>query len=216
VTWTVPDGLTTVPTVTGMLAAPGGEPARFLITPGALDGIEPTGDATTFVALDPAVPDALDHARTAAAQIDPSKHVDPVLTEGLAPVLADIRQALLAGAAALLLLVGASLLVNVVEQMRERRRLLAALLAFGVRRRTLSASVLLQLAVPVVLGLALAAVTGTGLSTLLQIGMEVPVQLDWAGIGTTSGVAALVVLLTTAASLPLLWRLMRPEGLRSE
>ena len=214
--WTVPDALTTVPTVTGMMASPEGEPARFFITPGALEGVAPTTDSSTLVALDPAVPDAMDHVRTAAAQIDASTHVDPVLTEGLAPILADIRQALVAGTAALLLLIGASLLVNVVEQMRERRQLLAALLAFGVRRRTLSASVLLQLAVPVVLGLALAAVTGTGLSTLLQSGMEVPVQLDWAGIGTTSGVAALVVMLTTAASLPLLWRLMRPEGLRAE
>ncbi|WP_299035226.1 FtsX-like permease family protein [uncultured Pseudokineococcus sp.] len=216
-TWTVPETLTTVPTVTGMMSSPEGEPARFLITPGALEGVEPLASSSSvLIALDPAVPDAMDHARTAVAQVDASMHVDPVVIEGLAPVLADIRQALLAGTAALLLLIGASLLVNVVEQMRERRRLLAALLAFGVRRRTLSASVLLQLAVPVVLGLALAAVTGTGLSTLLQIGMEVPVRLDWAGIGTTSGVAALVVLVTTAASLPLLWRLMRPEGLRAE
>lgn len=215
--WTVPDAVGAVPTVTGMLASPGGEPARFLITPGALEGVEPPpSSSSTFVALDPAVPDALDLVRTAAAQIDAGRYVDPVLTEGLEPVLRDFRQAPVAGTAALLLLIGASLLVNVVEQLRERRQLLAALLAFGVRRRTLSASVLLQLAVPVLLGLALAVVTGSGLSALLQIGMEAPVRLDGAGIGTTSGVAALVVLLMTAASLPLLWRLVRAQGLHGE
>jgi len=215
--WTVPDAVRAVPTVTGFMASPGGERARFLITPGALGGVEPADpDTTLFVALDPAVPDAMDHLRTAAARIDATRYVDPVRTEGLLPALADARQALVAGTAALLLLIGASMLVNVAEQLRERRRLLAALLAFGARRRTLGASVLLQLAVPVVLGLALAIVTGSGLSALLQVGVEAPVRIDWAGIGATSGVAALVVLLTTAASLPLLWRLMRPEGLRSE
>ena len=45
---------------------------------------------------------------------------------------------------------------------------------------------------------------------------EVPVRPDWSGIGATSGAAVLVVLLTTAASLPLLWRLTGPGGLRSE
>ncbi len=123
---------------------------------------------------------------------------------------------LLAGATALLLLIGASMLVNVVEQLRERRRLLAVLMAFGTRRRTLAWSVLYQVAVPVVLGLALAVATGTGLASILQTAAEAPIRFDWRGIGLTSGAAALVVLLTTAASLPLLWRLTRPGGLRSE
>jgi len=58
--------------------------------------------------------------------------------------------------------------------------------------------------------------TGTGLAAILQAAAEVPVQPGWSGIGATSGAAVLVVLLTTAASLPLLWRLTSPGGLRSE
>ena len=83
-------------------------------------------------------------------------------------------------------------------------------------RGVLGGSVLYQVAVPVLLGLAFAVLTGTGLAVLLQLAVQAPVRLDWLGIATTSGAAALVILLTTAASLPLLWRLMKPGGLRSE
>jgi hypothetical protein len=70
--------------------------------------------------------------------------------------------------------------------------------------------------VPVALGLTLAVLTGTGLAMVLQALADAPISVDWHGIGATSGVAALVVLLTTTASLPLLWRLTKPGGLRSE
>ncbi len=45
---------------------------------------------------------------------------------------------------------------------------------------------------------------------------KAPIRLDWSGVGATSGAAALVVLLATAASLPLLRRLSTPTGLRNE
>jgi ABC-type antimicrobial peptide transport system permease subunit len=108
------------------------------------------------------------------------------------------------------------MLVNVIEQLRERRQLLAVLVAFGTRRRTLGGSVLFQVAIPVVLGLALAVLTGSVLALALQAAVEAPLTFDWQGVGLTSGTAALVVLLTTAGSLPLLWRLTRPGNLRSE
>jgi hypothetical protein len=60
------------------------------------------------------------------------------------------------GALVVLVLIAAGLLIGMVEQLRERRRLLAALLAVGVRRRTLGGALLVQTAVPVLLGLALA------------------------------------------------------------
>jgi hypothetical protein len=148
--------------------------------------------------------------------VDPLAAVHPIESRSVESTLLAIRQGLLVGATALLLLIGASMLVNVVEQLRERRRLLAVLVAFGTRRGTLTGSVLWQVAIPMLLGLTAAAVTGTGLASLLQIAAGAPVRFDWFGIGATSGAAALVVLLTTAASLPLLWRLTRPGGLRSE
>nr|BFF18158.1 hypothetical protein GCM10025730_16790 [Promicromonospora thailandica] len=216
--WTLPASTRSADPAPGTVAVmDGGGPARILVTPGALAGVRPEVMAVTaYVALDPAVPDALDLMRTAAAQVDPRAYAASIEARGIATALGGIRQVLLVGTVALLVLIGASMLVNVVEQLRERRRLLAVLVAFGTRRRTLSASVLLQVAVPVALGLLLAVATGSVLALGLQVAVEAPLSFDWAGVGTTAGVAALVVLLTTAAGLPLLWRLTRPEGLRSE
>lgn len=215
--WTLPASAAVVDPPSGGVNAMGGMPARILVTPGALAGIRPEPESVTaYVALDPAVPDALDHMRTAAAQVDPAAYASSIEQERIASVLGGVRQSLLVGTVALLLLIGASMLVNVVEQLRERRRLLAVLVAFGTRRRTLGGSVLFQVAIPVLLGLTLAVATGSGLALALQTAVDAPLTFDWVGVGVTSGAAALVVLLTTAAGLPLLWRLTRPEALRSE
>lgn len=217
VRWTLPVSAEVVDPPDGGVNAMGGLPARILVTPGALEGIRLDPESVTaYVALDPAVPDALDHLRTAAAQVDPAAYASPIEQERIASVLGGVRQSLLVGTVALLLLIGASMLVNVVEQLRERRRLLAVLVAFGTRRRTLGGSVLFQVAIPVLLGLTLAVLTGSGLALALQTAVDAPLTFDWVGVGVTSGAAALVVLLTTAAGLPLLWRLTRPETLRSE
>lgn len=213
--WTLPASAETVAPPQGGVGSMGGAPARILVTPAALGGIDLEPESVTaYVALDAAVPDALEHLRTAAGQVDPRAYASPIAQSTAA--LGDIRQVLLVGTVALLVMIGASMLVNVIEQLRERRRLLAVLVAFGTRRRTLGGSVLFQVAIPVVLGLALAVVTGSGLSLALQTSVEAPLTVDWAGIGATSGVAALVVLLTTAGGLPLLWHLTRPSGLRNE
>jgi hypothetical protein len=211
--WTLPSTARTVPAhPDDVLAADG----ALLVTPAALVGIPRPLATDVYVGVDPADPDALDRVRNATARLDPSVLVWPVDPHTVEATLLNIRQGLLAGATALLLLIGASMLVNVVEQLRERRRLLAVLVAFGTRRTTLTGSVLYQVAIPILLGLALAVATGTGLSTILQTAAEAPIRFDWRGIGITAGAAALVVLLTTTASLPLLWRLTRPGGLRSE
>src|SRR5690606_27731834 len=123
---------------------------------------------------------------------------------------------LIAGATATLLLIGVSLLVNLVEQLRERRRVLAGLVAVGTRRRTLALSVLGQAAVPVVLGLLLAVGAGIVVGTAVLKIFSEPVSYDWGAIVLVSGVAAVVVLGVTALSLPVLWRLMRVDGLRTE
>jgi len=215
--WTLPASAEVVEPAPGGVSAMGGGPARILVTPGALDGIDVDPESVTaYVTLDPAVPDALDHLRTAAAQVDPVAYASPIAQERITSILGGVRQVLQVGTVALLVLIGASMLVNVIEQLRERRQLLAVLVAFGTRRRTLGGSVLFQVAIPVVLGLALAVVTGSVLALALQAAVDAPLAFDWRGVGVASGAAALVVLLTTAASLPLLWRLARPTGLRSE
>lgn len=212
--WTVPADARTVPA--DARYAGSGVASWLLLTPQAADGLvlADAGEEVRVV-VDPAVPDAMDHLRTAVLRVDPTAYVTPG-AERVATTMDTVRAALLVGTIGLLVVVGASLLVDVLEQLRERRRLLAVLLAFGTRRRTLGVSVLYQVAVPVALGLALAVATGAGLAAVLQRAAGAGVRLDWFGIGTTSGTAAAVVLLTTAATLPLLWRLTRPGALRSE
>lgn len=64
------------------------------------------------------------------------------------------------GAVLILLLTGASTTVSAPEQLRERRRPLSVLIAFGTRRTALCRSVLWQTGLPVRPGLALATVSG--------------------------------------------------------
>ncbi|KGM10090.1 ABC transporter permease [Cellulomonas bogoriensis] len=219
-TWAVPSQVrTALPPDDPYGMAPADEPADawLFLTPAALaDGVELRGYTSVLVALDRGVPDAVDHLRTAVAQTYPRAYVSDRAQESLMGGLGVIQQVLRVGTAVLLTMVGASLLVNVVEQLRERRRLLAVLAAFGVRRRTLGLSVLWQVALPVVLGLTIAVGVGVGLGAALQAATRTPLVVDWGGTAVTAGAAAAVVLLTTAASLPLLYRLSRAEGLRAE
>ena len=124
---------------------------------------------------------------------------------------------LTAGAVAVLLVIGASLLVSVAEQLRERRRVLAVMAAFGTRGLTLACSVLWQTALPVVLGLTLAIVLGAALGAVLMAIAGLPIGFDWgsvallAGAGTRRGGLGV-----TALTLPILQRQISPEALRAE
>lgn len=218
--WTLPDDARTVvldPDTDPARLLDGVNPAWIFMTPSALGDVEVgPGYESVLVALDPAVPDAVDRLRTTAAQVEPRAYVADMQQGSLTGALGTVREVLLAGTIALLVVVGASLLVTVVEQLRERRRPLAVLVAFGTRRRVLGLSVLWQVTIPVVLGLALAVVTGTSLAVALQRSVGAPVGIDWWTVGLTSGGAAVVVLLVTAASLPLLLTLTRSDALHSE
>ena len=122
-----------------------------------------------------------------------------------------------AGAAIVIALIGLSLLLTALDQLRERRRLLAVLVAFGTRRSTLGWSLLWQSAVPVALGLAVAVAAPASGSARCCCGSSAPASTSpgstWSAM---AGVGAAVVVLVTAASLPVLFRTMRPEGLRTE
>ena len=109
-------------------------------------------------------PDTLEQVRNAAAAIDPRactiQELHRTRTDGQ---FAQLRRAMLIGASIVIGLIGLSLLLTALEQLRERRRLLAVLVAFGTRRSTLSWSVLWQSAVPVALGIGIAVMTGIAL-----------------------------------------------------
>ncbi|WP_267243274.1 FtsX-like permease family protein [Streptomyces sp. PR69] len=172
--------------------------------------------ATLYVRLDDSVPDAVEHVRTALRQADPL--LSPLTLQATmeSERFASIRTGLYVGAACVLLLIGASLLVSQLEQLRERKKLLSALVAFGTRRSTLSLSVLWQTAVPVALGLALSTAVGLTLGAVLLRMANAQVVIDWVSVASMAGIGTAVVLAVTALSLPPLLRLMRPEGLRTE
>ncbi|EKX65559.1 ABC transporter permease [Streptomyces ipomoeae] len=199
-----PDSLRSA--MSGLLATPGAVPA----------GTESQHYSSIFVRLDPKVPDALEEVRNAAAAIDPVAKSWEWESSRQADEFTSIRTGLLVGASAVLVLVGASLLVTQLEQLRERKKLLSALVAFGTRRRTLGLSVLWQTAIPIVLGLFLATLAGLTLGAVLLRMTAVPVAVDWASVLTMNGVGAGVVVLVTLLSLPPLLRLLRPDGLRTE
>ncbi|MDG4788295.1 ABC transporter permease [Micromonospora sp. WMMD1102] len=212
--WTVPAGLRSVP---GRGDPAGNRNAGLFATPGALDPAALRGlRGTVYLTMHPSNPDTIELVRNAAAGIGPTVQVQRLRVTQETNRFAQIRQGLYLGVVVTLLLLGASLLVGILEQLRERRRTLAVLVAFGTRRGTLGASVLWQTAVPVLLGLGLAIVLGTALGAILLRIVNQTVRLDWPSIGTMSGIAAAMVLLVTGASLPVLWRLLRPTGLRTE
>jgi hypothetical protein len=190
----------------GLLATTGALPAK------AEDGLS----SSIYVRTDPKVPNALDEVRNAAVAVDPLIRTWEWTSTRRSEQFTDIRTGLLVGASAVLVLIGASLLVSQLEQLRERRKLLSALVAFGTRRRTLGLSVLWQTAIPIALGLVLASAVGLTLGAVLLKMTGFPVAVDWPGVLSMTGIGAGVVLLVTALSMPPLMRLMRPEGLRTE
>ncbi|GAA1063315.1 MULTISPECIES: ABC transporter permease [Streptomyces violaceusniger group] len=195
----------------------GGERTGIFATPGAFDAADlPDPQASAMIRLDRKVPDGVEYVRNTSAALSPAMDVMRLTSTSQSDEFQAIRKALFIGATATLLLIGASMIVTTLEQLRERKRLLSVLVAFGTRRTTLSWSVLWQTAVPVVLGLALSIAGGLALGVMLLKMVGQPLAVDWTGLSTMTGVGGGVILLVTLVSLPPLWRMMRPEGLRTE
>lgn len=212
--WKVPAGLKTA---TQREDPTGYARDGLLITSGALPANAAKGlSQKVFVTLDPSVPDATDHVRNTTARMDPLADVFTLALNTESPQFRSIRTGLFIGAGCVLLLIGASLLVSQLEQLRERRKLLSALVAFGTRRRTLSLSVLWQTAIPIGLGLVLATVVGLTLGAVLLKMSATAIRIDWSSVLAMTGIGAGVVLAVTLLSLPPLLRMMRPDGLRTE
>ncbi|MFE0194135.1 FtsX-like permease family protein [Streptomyces sp. NPDC058989] len=211
--WTVPKSARVVDS----RKDPSGQMAfGIFATPGALDTAaldDPT--ARAMVRTDPRVADAAEYVRNTAARIDPQMAVHTLQDLQRDKQFSSVRTGLLIAATATLALIAASMLVTTLEQLRERRRLLSVLVAFGTRRATLGWSVLWQTAVPVALGLALALAGGAGLGVAL-LRMAGKSAFDWSVVWPLPAAGAALVVLVTLFSLPPLWRMMRPDGLRTE
>ncbi|MGW0668725.1 ABC transporter permease [Streptomyces sp. NPDC002746] len=211
--WTLPADSRTVAARTDPM---GEEHSGILVTPGAVDARTLPGASTVSqIRIDEDVPDAAEYVRNTAARLDPGMRLVTLNSVERDRQYASIQTGLQVGATATLLLIAASMLVSQLEQLRERKRLLSVLVAFGTRRTTLGWSVLWQTAVPVVIGLAVAVAGGLALGATLcwMVGKEVT---GWWLFLPLAGAGAGLILLVTLLSLPALWRMMRPEGLRSE
>ena len=189
----------------------------LLITPSAFPATLRAGrPVTVYLRADETDPDTVEQVRTAFGRLVPTVTVSELSATDTPDRFLSVRRGLLAGTVITLLLIGFSLLVGVLEQLRENRRVLAVLTAFGTPHRVLGWSVLWQTAVPVALGLLLAVPSGIGLGALLLHMVRAGARIDPAEVLTMTGIAAAVVLLVTAASLPALRRIMRADGLRTE
>ncbi|MFF8591123.1 ABC transporter permease [Streptomyces sp. NPDC015220] len=188
----------------------------LLMTPAAVPGGTARIGGTVYVSLDESVPGTHEHVRNAAAAVSPLTATVVWASSTQATEFTSIRTGLYVGATCVLVLIGASLLVSQLEQLRERKKLLSALIAFGTRRRTLSLSVLWQTAIPIALGLVLALAVGLALGAVLLKMTSTTVSVDWTSVLTMTGIGAGVVVMVTFLSLPPLLRLMRPDGLRTE
>jgi predicted lysophospholipase L1 biosynthesis ABC-type transport system permease subunit len=190
-----------------------------MATPAALRGIDAPGPSA-HLAVSPDVedPDVIERLYNAVAPARWRATVNNLTVDrsGAVELFLTIRNALLGGSLFTLLLAGVSMLVLALEQVGERRRPFAALVATGVPTRILARSLLWQNLVPVLLAVGVAVVAGTGLAALVFRLTGEPFQMDWLLVALYSGIAAALVLLVTALTLPTLRSATRLAALRSE
>ncbi|MFI6699767.1 FtsX-like permease family protein [Streptomyces sp. NPDC050509] len=211
--WTLPASARTVQALPGLH---GTRETGILATPAAVDPRLLTGSRTRAVLrMADRSPAAEERVRNAVAQVEPSLRVASAQVVERDKAYASARTALLVAGTATMAVIALSMLVAQIEQLRERRSLLSALTAFGTRRSTLAWSVLWQTAVPVVIGTALATAGGLVLGVVMLDMMGKPYTGWWAGL-PLAGAGAVAILLVTVATLPVLWRMVRPEGLHVE
>ncbi|HEV2783050.1 MAG TPA: FtsX-like permease family protein [Actinophytocola sp.] len=213
--WTVPDGIRTLRDTSGLYLTGG-----LVVTPGAVRGVTiPASGAYLGVRTEPGRPDMIEHVRNAIAAYGWRASVQSYVQSFRPPVVElflTIRNGLLGGALFTLLLAGVSMLVLALEQVRERRRPLAALAATGVPTGTLARSLLWQNAVPVLLAVLVAVVTGISLAALVFELLGESFRMDWSTVALFSGVASLLVLAVTVLTLPTLRSATRLAALRTE
>ncbi|MGW6098106.1 FtsX-like permease family protein [Streptomyces sp. NPDC055157] len=211
--WTLPAD---APTVVSRRDPMGEDHWGIMATVGAVDpSTLPGATVNAQIKVDESVADVSEYVRNTAARLDPGMRVDSLHSMTRDRQYASVQTGLQVGATATLLLIAASMLVSQLEQLRERRRLLSVLVAFGTRRTTLGWSVLWQTAVPVLIGLVVAVAGGLGLGAVM-IRMIAKKVTGWWLFLPMVGAGTALILLVTLVSLPLLWRLMRPDGLRTE
>ncbi|KAA2255905.1 FtsX-like permease family protein [Solihabitans fulvus] len=212
----------TIPAVKGtvQLSEQRSDGGLLLVTPAALAGVRTISVfAASNVKLQTSDPRTVEYARNALFPLGWNANVMAfnLVADGGNSEYLLIKRVLNIGSVITLLLAAASLMVVALEQIRERRRALAVLVANGTQRVVLARSLLWQMAIPIVLAVAIAVGAGLGLAALLlAVVSDHPVLFDWPTIGIFSGAGLVAVLGVTVLTLPSLWRAASVEGLRGE
>jgi hypothetical protein len=193
----------------------------MIVTPGALAGVRLADlDAVAVALAGPLGPDDGELIRNATAKYTWRVYMFSFTsTPGLnlrQETFVAIRDGLYVGSVFTLLLAGLSLLVLALEQLRERRRPLAVLVATGVPTGVLARSLLWQVVLPIVLGVVVAVATGIVTAWLVLRATRGGLDVDWLGVGLLSAGAAALALVVTAMTLPFLRGATRLTSLRTE
>ncbi|GLY63793.1 FtsX-like permease family protein [Amycolatopsis taiwanensis] len=208
----------TVPATARNATSAGRHSDDVLVTLGAAGNIDLSAlSAMVDVHLEPNNPAAAQGLYVAMAPLQWRASVRAQEIAGENPTSAFVN--LLSGGAVLTMsLAGVSLLVMTVGQLAERRRPLAALSAGGVSRRVLGRSLLWQNAVPMLIGVLAAVAGGLGIGALITrlTGYSSSFQVNGSFVAVIAGVALALVLVLTAAALPVLKSVTRLEALRAE
>ncbi|WP_188316435.1 ABC transporter permease [Solihabitans fulvus] len=196
-----------------LLVAAGADPA--------MDGVQP---GKLIARGDPSA-EFVDRLVAATARVDRAvRPYSPGISAQVA-LFDSLRGGVLGGSALVTLLAVVSLAVSAVDQVGERRRQVAVLVATGVPRRTLALAALWQNAVAMGIGVALAVPVGSGIAYLVVLALSRTqsavnafdhVDIGWPDVGLTVGAATVLVLVVTALTLPALRGAVRQDSLRSE
>lgn len=185
---------------------------ELVVTPGALATASGVG-LTVSATLPTGDPDLVERVRNVVGW----NGTVYSLGTGRDGTYALITRVLSVGSVLVLLFVAGSLLVAAWEQLRERRRSLAALAANGVGRGVLARSLVWQLVIPVAVAVVVAVPAGLALDWLvLTLVVHSPMRVDVPAIALLTATAIAAVLFVTALTLPALWRTTNLENLREE
>ncbi|WP_158846956.1 ABC transporter permease [Saccharothrix deserti] len=200
--WVVPQYKTVAEGPRGLLVAGGADPVLATIPPSELvvrgDPDESFGDRLL----------------AATGRADRGVTLRRPVEAGQVELFTSLRSGVIGGSVLLTLLAVIGLAAAAVDQVHERRRATAVLVANGVPPKVLAVSALWQSAIPAALGIGLAIPIGLGTAWLVA-----PVErfrVDWTEIATTVAAAAVVVLVVSLCTLPALRSAIRPTGLRTE
>lgn len=134
----------------------------------------------------------------------------------LGQLMTTARTGLLIGGALILLVAVLSMMVLAVEQITERRRALTMAVASGVPRSVLARAAVFGTLIPAVLAVLLADVVGILITLTLNPLLRADLRLNPLGLLVLSVATLVLVVAISAATLPAMRRLTRPEDLRTE